>query len=76
MTTPQTLPLTVVADELERLRTEHPLTHVLTNEVVQEITANVLLAVGAAPAMIVAREEAGAFAALAGAVLVNVGTLY
>ncbi|WP_148714684.1 hydroxyethylthiazole kinase [Chitinolyticbacter meiyuanensis] len=76
MTTPQTLPLAIVADELERLRTEHPLTHVLTNEVVQEITANVLLAVGAAPAMIVAREEAAAFAALSGAVLVNVGTLY
>lgn len=71
-----TLPLTIVADELRRLRAANPLVHILTNEVVQEITANVLLATGASPAMIVAEQEAGAFAAISGAVLVNVGTLY
>ena len=53
---PNTLPLTVVADELSRVRAVNPLVHLLTNEVVQEITANVLLAVGASPAMIVADE--------------------
>lgn len=73
---PTTLPLAAVADEIERLRGTRPLVHLLTNEVVQEITANVLLAAGAAPAMIVAEEEAAAFAAIAGAVLINVGTLY
>jgi len=72
----KTLPLGVVADELARLRAGAPLVHLLTNEVVQEITANVLLAVGASPAMIVAEEEVGAFAAISGALLVNVGTLY
>lgn len=71
-----TLPLKIVADELARLRSTNPLVHLLTNEVVQEITANVLLAVGAAPAMIVAEEEVVSFAAIAGAVLINVGTLY
>lgn len=43
---------------------------------VQEITANVLLAAGAAPAMIVADEEVTPFAAISGAALINVGTLY
>ncbi|GAA5784017.1 hydroxyethylthiazole kinase [Chitiniphilus shinanonensis] len=76
MSSPATLPLKIVADELARLRAEQPLVHLLTNEVVQEISANVLLATGAAPAMIVAEEEAGAFAALAGGLLINVGTLY
>ena len=72
----KTLPLDIVADELSRLRVINPLVHLLTNEVVQEITANVLLAVGASPAMIVAEEEVSQFAALSGALLINVGTLY
>lgn len=59
---------------LEKLRTVRPLVHVLTNDVVQEITADVLLAAGASPAMVVAPEESGTFAAVADAVLVNVGT--
>ena len=62
-----TLSREIIANELERVRAAAPLVHVMTNEVVQEITANVLLAVGASPAMIVA---------LSGALLVNVGTLY
>jgi len=73
---PTILPLALVADELARLRAVNPLVHVLTNEVVQEITANVLLAAGAAPAMIVAEEEVTPFAAMSGALLINVGTLY
>lgn len=76
MQTPIDLPLTIAAQELSRLRAARPLVHVLTNEVVQEITANVLLAIGAAPAMIVAEEEVGAFAPIAGALSINVGTLY
>ena len=53
-----------------------PLVHCLTNTVVQTITANALLAAGAAPAMVDAPEEAGDFAAVASAVLVNVGTVH
>lgn len=52
-----------------------PLVHCLTNTVVQTITANALLAVGAAPAMVDAPEEAADFARVASAVLVNVGTV-
>ena len=52
-----------------------PLVHCLTNTVVQTLTANALLAVGAAPAMVVDPGEAAEFAAVASAVLVNVGTV-
>lgn len=72
----KTLPMEIIADELCRLRAATPLVHILTNEVVQETTANVLLAAGASPAMIVAEDEVSEFAAISGALLVNVGTLY
>ena len=52
-----------------------PLVHCLTNQVVQEITANVLLSAGASPAMIIAKEEVSSFVRIASALLVNVGTL-
>src|SRR5918911_1687766 len=57
------------------LRDSAPLVHCLTNTVVQTITANALLAIGAAPAMVDEPAEAGEFAAVASAVLVNVGTV-
>jgi hydroxyethylthiazole kinase len=47
----------------------------MTNDVVQTFTANVLLALGASPAMVIEAEEAEQFAAIADALLVNVGTL-
>ncbi|WP_075180862.1 hydroxyethylthiazole kinase [Pantoea sp. 1.19] len=52
-----------------------PLIHCLTNEVVQALTANVLLALGASPAMVVAPQEVAQFSAVADALLINVGTL-
>jgi hydroxyethylthiazole kinase len=60
----------------EALRETAPLVHCLTNTVVQTITANALLAAGAAPAMVDAPQEAGDFAAVASAVLINVGTVH
>jgi len=57
------------------LRDSAPLVHCLTNTVVQTITANALLAIGAAPAMVDEPAEAGEFAAVASAVLINVGTV-
>ena len=48
--------------------------HCITNDVVQEITANVLLTMGASPAMVIACEEAAHFAAISSSVLINVGT--
>jgi hydroxyethylthiazole kinase-like sugar kinase family protein len=50
--------------------------HCLTNTVVQTITANALLAAGAAPAMVDAPQEAGDFATIASAVPINVGTVH
>ena len=64
------------ADALETLRARSPLVQCLTNIVVAQWTANVLLAVGAAPAMVDNPEEAGAFARIAGGVLINLGTPY
>ncbi|CAK7070029.1 MAG: Hydroxyethylthiazole kinase [Desulfovibrio sp.] len=60
---------------LNALRARTPIVHCITNDVVQAFTANVLLAVGASPAMIVAEEEAAGFAAVADAVSLNVGTV-
>lgn len=60
---------------LRHFRTHAPLTHCMTNDVVQTFTANVLLALGASPAMVIEAEEAQQFAAIADALLINVGTL-
>ena len=60
---------------LHHFRTRSPLTHCMTNDVVQTFTANVLLALGASPAMVIEAEEAEQFAGIADALLINVGTL-
>lgn len=65
-----------LADALVGLRDRQPLVHCLTNIVVAQWTANVLLAVGASPVMVDNEHEAGAFAAVADGVLVNLGTPY
>lgn len=59
---------------LEELRVRTPLVQSLTNAVVTNFTANALLALGAAPAMVDIPGEAGPFAAVASGVLVNLGT--
>lgn len=59
---------------LNRLRQDAPLVQCLTNTVVQPITANALLALGASPAMVDLPGEAGPFAEVAGGVLLNLGT--
>jgi hydroxyethylthiazole kinase len=60
----------------QQLTASAPLVHCITNTVVQTLTANALLAVGAAPAMVDAPEEAGEFTAVASALLVNLGTVH
>ena len=62
------------AELLEELRARSPLVQCLTNAVVTNFTANVLLAAGAAPAMVDIPEESGQFASVASGVLVNLGT--
>ena len=47
------------------VRTQHPLVHSITNLVVMNFNANVLLAMGAAPVMAHAHEEVANMAAIA-----------
>jgi hydroxyethylthiazole kinase len=56
------------------LRERRPRVHCITNSVVQELTANVLLAAGAIPSMTTSPEEIAHFVAGADALLVNLGT--
>ena len=66
--------VTSAAELLSALRESPPLTHCITNAVVTGFTANVLLALGAAPAMVDIVDEAGLFAGVASGVLINLGT--
>lgn len=61
--------------QLEKLRRERPLVQNITNFVTMATSANVLLAAGASPAMVHAREEVEDFAAIASSLVVNIGTL-
>src|ERR1700733_11690375 len=56
------------------LRARRPLVQALTNTVSTYFVANVLLSAGASPAMVDNPEEAGLFAGIADAVLINLGT--
>ena len=56
------------------LRRRSPLVQNITNTVVQQFSANVLLAIGASPAMLDHEADAAQFAAIADALLVNFGT--
>ncbi len=60
---------------LRELRDRKPLIHQITNYVVMNETANVTLALGALPVMAHAREEVEEMVALAGALVINIGTL-
>src|SRR5215216_5735602 len=60
---------------LRTLRERKPLVHQITNYVVMNETANATLALGALPVMAHAREEVEEMAALAGALVLNIGTL-
>jgi hydroxyethylthiazole kinase len=62
-------------DSLRRLRETRPLVHQITNYVVMNETANATLALGALPVMAHAREEVEEMARLAGALVINIGTL-
>src|SRR3974377_2564875 len=63
------------AENLKRVREKKPLVHNITNYVVMNYTANALLACGAAPVMAHAIEEVEEMVSLAGALVLNMGTL-
>jgi hydroxyethylthiazole kinase len=60
---------------LRTLRERKPLVHQITNYVVMNETANATLAIGALPVMAHAREEVEEMVGLAGALVLNIGTL-
>jgi hydroxyethylthiazole kinase len=60
---------------LAALRGRRPLVHSVTNYVVMNETANAVLALGALPVMAHAREEVQEMVGLAGALVLNIGTL-
>ena len=57
------------------LRERKPLIHNITNYVVMNETANAILALGALPVMAHAKDEVREMAGLAGALVLNIGTL-
>jgi hydroxyethylthiazole kinase len=65
----------LTAQSLARIRERTPLIHNITNFVVMNDTANVLLALGASPVMAHAIEEVREMVAYAGALVLNIGTL-
>ena len=71
--------MTVAAEEvwqdIQQIRSSAPLVHNITNYVVMNTTANALLAIGASPVMAHAREEVAQMAAIASALVINIGTL-
>lgn len=60
---------------LQRLKEKSPLVHNITNYVVMNNTANALLSIGASPVMAHAMEEVADMAAIASALVINIGTL-
>ena len=63
------------ARNLEQVREAKPLIHNITNYVVMNSTANALLAMGASPVMAHAPNEVEEMVAIAGALVLNIGTL-
>jgi hydroxyethylthiazole kinase len=61
--------------DLAAIRERNPLVHQITNYVVMNETANATLALGALPVMAHAPEEVEEMASVAGALVLNIGTL-
>lgn len=71
------LPITAenLWDDVEAVRSQTPLVHSITNFVVMNYNANVLLALGASPVMAHAHAEVAEMAGIAQALVLNIGTL-
>lgn len=64
-----------IIDALHTLKTQKPLVVNITNYVVMNNTANALLALGASPIMAHSRQEMADMMSIAGALVINIGTL-
>ena len=70
-----TIPSDVLSAAVTAVRTQSPLVHNITNYVVMNNTANALLAIGASPVMAHWVSEMEEMTAIAGALVINIGTL-
>ena len=70
-----TLSVQDIWNDVAAVRKTAPLVHSITNLVVMSYNANALLALGAAPVMAHAREEVEEMVSIAGALVLNIGTL-
>jgi hydroxyethylthiazole kinase len=64
-----------ICADLEAIRRDRPLVHSITNFVVMNETANAILCLGALPIMSHAVEEVAEMVGIAGALVLNIGTL-
>ncbi len=64
-----------LATALDAVRTKSPLVHNITNYVAMNNSANALLAIGASPVMAHWTDEMEEMVAIAGALVINIGTL-
>jgi len=65
----------IAGEILARLRESRPVVHSITNYVVMNSTANVLLAMGASPIMAHAQEEMEDICLISNSLVINIGTL-
>jgi hydroxyethylthiazole kinase len=65
----------MLREALGRVRAKAPVVHNITNYVVMNTTANALLAIGASPVMAHSEREVEDMVGLAGALVLNIGTL-
>lgn len=63
------------SEAVSRIRERSPLIHNITNFVVMNSSANILLAIGAAPVMAHCRSEVAEMTSMAGALVLNIGTI-
>src|SRR5579884_669180 len=72
---PSAISLDDIWTALEDLRARRPLVQNITNYVAMSVSANVLLALGASPAMVHAAEEVEDFVAASDTLVLNIGAL-
>lgn len=70
-----TITTSQLAECIDSLRSKSPLVHNITNYVAMNNSANALLAIGASPVMAHWRDEMEEMTAIAGALVINIGTL-
>lgn len=67
--------MTILGSILSDIREKTPIVHHMTNYVTVNDCANITLCIGASPVMAHAEEEVGEMVALAGSLVLNIGTL-